>query len=32
MVVGLFWVVVGGDGFIFGGNGWWWVMVRFIIA
>ena len=27
VVVGLFWLVVGGGGFILGFGGWWWVFL-----
>ena len=27
MIVGLFWVVVGGSGYFLGGSGCWWMVV-----
>ena len=27
VLLGLFWVMVGGGGFILGGCGWWWMVV-----
>ena len=32
MVVGLFWVIVGSDGYFLGGGGWWWGVARFILT